>query len=873
MQKGTQYFLGAVISVATLIAANAATLTDHSEHPAFFSARLLRARALQQQTQPDNVQFKNQKTGQLLSSTLVNLIENRDEFDYLITDHSDVDSIVPLNANDLLELYEIKELQFNPCDFSTGIDFESAATGVNFVGNYGGTAEVIADRPISGKYSLRLHWNDHDGAISLLPGERDWRNYAELRFTLHNPMPTVLGKRTRMLFFFDGKKVFSPSHLDTIPGGALILDEESSKTFHLDLSKMRQNVPDVDWSNITAMQFFWSPTVCGETILYLDDLKLLTREQLDEEIDGKYRRELDELQASIAAHASNDQEVQTRYSKLEEGFATGQRTELDAAITDCREYLLTAQLNATATADQNFTIVAADVADKIMRDTAFPYQTDTFSLAAAGNERESFQLVLVPRIPLKNVTVSASDLTTEDGSTLSAQNIRINPVGYIEVTNAFYYPESRTGYWPDVLLDNQAFDLPVKVQPYVITVAVPARQQPGIYRGNIHVAAEGEMAQDFPYTLEVYPFSLPQKGSLKTFFSCSYAPHDRAIRHKVFDQYFLYRLNPVSMYNRIQRDTATAPGTVPAIEDLDYCLERGLNLYSMGHLLDLAAEDPNTFNDEYISASLKWLSYVQEELKKRKCEDIGMTIGFDEIMHLSPEIRDPRLREAEKILSAIKKSYPDIANGNIGRVMTISPQLMDWWYTEPVPVEEYEHIQKAGGHIGLYWAYQNPSFMLDLPGIAPRIISWMAYKQKAEAIGYYSTFRPHEFNKKLTQHQFGPEPCNEECISAPTPHKLDITADELLIERSIRFARNGDGQLFYPADDGSLLASFRLINLRDGIEDYEYMKMLEAYDPDHPLLKIPDDIVTILPGNYTRDISVLKEKRAAIAKAIAAAMQ
>ena len=82
MQKGTQYFLGAVISVATLIAANAATLTGHSEHPAFFSARLLRARALQQQTQPDNVQFKNQKTGQLLSSTLVNLIENRDEFDY-----------------------------------------------------------------------------------------------------------------------------------------------------------------------------------------------------------------------------------------------------------------------------------------------------------------------------------------------------------------------------------------------------------------------------------------------------------------------------------------------------------------------------------------------------------------------------------------------------------------------------------------------------------------------------------------------------------------------------------------------------------------------------------------------------------------------
>ena len=54
---------------------------------------------------------------------------------------------------------------------------------------------------------------------------------------------------------------------------------------------------------------------------------------------------------------------------------------------------------------------------------------------------------------------------------------------------------------------------------------------------------------------------------------------------------------------------------------------------------------------------------------------------------------------------------------------------------------------------------------------------------------------------------------------------------------------NGEGMLFYPGEDAGIdgpIASIRLKNLRDGMEDYEYFTLLEkakgkeAVDGDRP---------------------------------------
>ena len=167
--------------------------------------------------------------------------------------------------------------------------------------------------------------------------------------------------------------------------------------------------------------------------------------------------------------------------------------------------------------------------------------------------------------------------------------------------------------------------------------------------------------------------------------------------------------------------------------------------------------------------------------------------------------------------------------------------------------------------------------MLDLPGTAPRICSWMAFREKANGIAYYSTFRPHDTCPEELRippsktHKQGSSICHEACCPEP-PLTLDWQQAQFEVRGTRKFARNGDGFLFYPAPDRSLLASMRLVALRDGIEDFEYLKILsDLSDGKHPLLDIPENIVTL--KDYTTDPRTLQNYRQQIADAIERLLQ
>jgi hypothetical protein len=82
------------------------------------------------------------------------------------------------------------------------------------------------------------------------------------------------------------------------------------------------------------------------------------------------------------------------------------------------------------------------------------------------------------------------------------------------------------------------------------------------------------------------------------------------------------------------------------------------------------------------------------------------------------------------------------------------------------------------------------------------------------------------------------------------------------ISRGTRKAKNGMGNLLYPGPDGTLLPSPRLENLRDGLEDYEYLKVLEnaierlnksAIKEKDVLLKESNGLLHI-PGNVAKSV-------------------
>ncbi|MBU0606401.1 MAG: DUF4091 domain-containing protein, partial [Armatimonadetes bacterium] len=83
------------------------------------------------------------------------------------------------------------------------------------------------------------------------------------------------------------------------------------------------------------------------------------------------------------------------------------------------------------------------------------------------------------------------------------------------------------------------------------------------------------------------------------------------------------------------------------------------------------------------------------------------------------------------------------------------------------------------------------------------------------------------------------------------------------------FKVNGDGWLVYPGPDWTPWPSVRLENIRDGIEDYEYLWLLRERAPKSPLLAVGDDISRDFT-HFTKDPQVITDRRLAIARAIEA---
>lgn len=717
-----------------------------------------------------------------------------------------------------------------------------------------GPAEITGEYAFRGKKSLKLDLKGANDCVTLIPDITDWRPYKQLRFTLYNPQPAP--NRKERILQINGK--YLPRQC-SISRGMLSVDPESHATFVLDLDTLP---PSIDRGKITRIQFFkGSPN----TVFYLDEIKLYTAEEAAKDSDRRIKdaigillRNLHENRRQAGVYLGKRlDDTEARLKNLLHDLPKNER-QTEIQMTETRELLvLTAALKGTSAP---LSLCGVPPTEKIFRDQPFdPPVSAPFRISAAGNERESFQIVALPNEKLIGVSVSASTLSGPDGATIPAENIQICPVGYIELENSSAYSSSRNGFWPEVLQHNRPLDLADCLQPYWITVYVPPGQKAGVYRGTATFSAQGKTLAQFPYEVKVFDFSLPVRGECLTFFDWRYSPKNPAVRRRCYDLMLDCRLNPTGMYvNGQAQDGKTKPYQFnPHPDDLEYCLKRGMNLICIWYLFDPAA--PFRFSPEYYAKVKAFLEYFRPILKKHNAWDIAVVNGFDEIMHQDPPEVKKRLREAEKICTWLKRDFPDVKICNVGKKMDISTRLMDIWFMGQLPKEKTRDLTAGGGKVCFYSVYGNPGMMLDLPGIAPRILAWRAFKYGADGIAYYSTYRPWTFN----------------CPNGKIPTSInwsrnDINAATFASRRSSNYrpTRQGDGNLFWPDVDGGVLPSIRIHNVRDGIEDYEYFALLRKMAPDHPLLTIPDSITTLVSDHYTKDFRMLDSYRGKIAEAI-----
>ncbi len=208
----------------------------------------------------------------------------------------------------------------------------------------------------------------------------------------------------------------------------------------------------------------------------------------------------------------------------------------------------------------------------------------TASLSAARNELESFQIAVESEgSPLRGVSV------TTDGPLVGPHHARIGP-GNLTIYREGYYDvrtpsdrEGATGLWPDPLIPSRdvlygerrnAFPAGAPGGGDVVAwvdVFVPPSQLPGTYRGSVAVAVEGGRTVTIPLRLRVLTFGLPSTTSLHSAFglvgttACDVldgsGPCDRSSRSRWMDEYLFGRL---ALENRLTlSDAATADGKPP----------------------------------------------------------------------------------------------------------------------------------------------------------------------------------------------------------------------------------------------------------------------------------------------------------------------
>ena len=490
------------------------------------------------------------------------------------------------------------------------------------------------------------------------------------------------------------------------------------------------------------------------------------------------------------------------------------------------------------------------------------YPTDlSVEISLARNEYESFQVVVLPEpgVRLGDVALSASHLT--DGTyVIDRKHIQWHQVGYVKITSNTYVPQKdaaidaaapngagESGWWPDLLLDVDSFCMDSQyAQPIWVTLYVPGGTPAGEYRGTLTLTTGRGPATVIDLAVRVYPFTLADgAGHYKTSFALREEGFVTTEHYQAYAEFVLeHRLNPDNIYR----------SKPPRIVDLEHFLTLGMNSFTILNVQYIA-------DNAAIDAFLADLSLSQSGSALR---DMAQFYGFDEI-------------EGEKNFSVmgsrfqdLENRYPDIERVTTGRMHSFIPPyggndpvvyMKKYGVDRFVPLTVYyddgngDALRVAGLE---QWSYvcvgpdpwQLPrfaNFFTFYPLIESRVIWWQNFHQQMDGFLYYQMLSGGQSN------------------GAP----IDPAAGPFIDWVHAAGVHPGDGCLMYAGIRGPI-GSVRLANIRDGLEDYEYLWMLEKKTGSRQMaLEKCKPVAWGLhdqPVGFTHDAALVRKSRDEIAR-------
>jgi hypothetical protein len=542
----------------------------------------------------------------------------------------------------------------------------------------------------------------------------------------------------------------------------------------------------------------------------------------------------------------------------------------------------------------------APTVEKVLKTMAVPMTSGPLQLSAARGEFEPFQIVI--RSPTtQDVAVSVSDFSNGNDP-LPAPTL--HRVDYVNITTAGDHFD-RFGPWPDPLFPLDSGDtvhFPANEnQPLWFTVHVPWDAAPGIYQGTVMVGSAS-----IPVELEVWAFSLPREIHLMSEWGFSWSSIVEDVYRgygdwdcywdvvEAFKQDFIdHRLTPKGVgwpagihSGWFDCDTNTLESGAPndewyfTFQGNKYVLGQGFNDgYGFPTFLALGPASnwppgsrPSSFcglsrgddppgNDAY---NAKWTTYLSA--LDAYLVDPAHDFSQQAYAHI---VNEPQTFDDYDVVAYLARMYKTAAPNlklllseqveeTIYNNPTYGPAKIDIWMptiSNYEPVKSHDRQKNHGEEVWWYYLYgddpplPNP-ILMSHPGIEARITPWLAWAERVDGLLHYSAT------------DWSPNPWT-------TPN---VTGKD-----------NGDGLFVYPPrQDGSdldycgqnghrLVPSIRWENLRDGMEDYEYLWLLAGGKPQVDVTNLVDGYVAQLVGSRTLFSHVptdLATTRAAIAQVL-----
>ena len=468
------------------------------------------------------------------------------------------------------------------------------------------------------------------------------------------------------------------------------------------------------------------------------------------------------------------------------------------------------------------------------------------TLTAARNEFVSFQVVVHGQdTGAKQVSASLGALQGPNGASIGGTELTLYRVDLLNVTAASF-PDSATGLWPDALVPDvdeiahekrSAFPFDVGVnqaRAIWVDVHIPEDAAPGIYSGAAVVNGTG-LAAKIPVTVQVLDATLPSTASLSSAFLL--APGMVCAAHtgvgdcggRTTMDALLGRYERMALEHRISLPNIFLAPSETALYDANYAA-----FFDGKAATRLVGARVTNIQYTGPRESAKYAAFSQH-MKAKGWFDRAFDYTGDEppygISYAEIARRLSVVRAGDKDLATLVTTTA--ANAQKAGILeglqvvvpvinlldgTAAPYLGDqrsgydpWLAAGNRRVWMYQSCMSQGCAYGTT-APENtkaagwPSYLVDAASGRNRAMQWVAYLERVHGELYYETAQSLTTAWK-TQYQYN---------------------------------GNGDGNLFYPgtvaAVGGSTevpIASIRLKLVRQGMQDYEWLKKVEgAGDPD-----------------------------------------